>query len=94
MVSDVVKVEPRDGYRVWLQFRDGVEGEENPYRSRRTCISATIWIHGSARAYSSPIKGDTSPGTSRSCPRDAVTLSATRPPSPDRGSSGRSGPGR
>jgi hypothetical protein len=27
MPRDVVKVEPRGGYRVWLQFQDGVEGE-------------------------------------------------------------------
>jgi hypothetical protein len=27
MQRDVVKVEPRGGYRVWLQFRDGVDGE-------------------------------------------------------------------
>lgn len=27
MLSDVVKVEPRGGYRIWLQFQDGVEGE-------------------------------------------------------------------
>jgi uncharacterized protein DUF2442 len=27
MLSDVVKVEPRGAYRVWLQFQDGVEGE-------------------------------------------------------------------
>jgi hypothetical protein len=27
MLSDVVKVEPRGGYRLWLQFQDGVEGE-------------------------------------------------------------------
>jgi hypothetical protein len=27
MRSDVVKVEPRGGYRLWLQFQDGVEGE-------------------------------------------------------------------
>ncbi len=27
MFSDVVKVEPRGGYRLWLQFQDGVEGE-------------------------------------------------------------------
>ena len=27
MLSDVVKVEVRGGYRVWLQFQDGVEGE-------------------------------------------------------------------
>jgi uncharacterized protein DUF2442 len=27
MLSDVVKVEPRGGYRIWLQFQDGGEGE-------------------------------------------------------------------
>jgi uncharacterized protein DUF2442 len=27
MLSDVVAVEPRGGYRLWLRFRDGVEGE-------------------------------------------------------------------
>ncbi len=27
MLSDVVKVEPRGGYRIWLQFQGGVEGE-------------------------------------------------------------------
>jgi hypothetical protein len=27
MPRDVIKVEPRGGYRVWLQFQDGVEGE-------------------------------------------------------------------
>ena len=27
MLSDVIKVEPRGGYRLWLQFQDGVEGE-------------------------------------------------------------------
>lgn len=27
MLSDVVKVEPRGGYRIWLQFQDGVGGE-------------------------------------------------------------------
>lgn len=27
MLNDVVKVEPRGGYRIWLQFQDGVEGE-------------------------------------------------------------------
>lgn len=27
MLSDVVKVEPRGGYRIWLQFQDGVQGE-------------------------------------------------------------------
>jgi hypothetical protein len=27
MLSNVVKVEPRGGYRIWLQFQDGVEGE-------------------------------------------------------------------
>lgn len=27
VLSDVIKVEPRAGYRVWLQFQDGVEGE-------------------------------------------------------------------
>jgi hypothetical protein len=27
MPRDVVKVEPRGGYRVWLQFQDGVEGK-------------------------------------------------------------------
>ena len=27
MLSDVVKVEPRGGYRIWLQFQDQVEGE-------------------------------------------------------------------
>jgi hypothetical protein len=27
MSKDVAKVEPRGGYRVWLQFQDGVEGE-------------------------------------------------------------------
>lgn len=27
MLSDIVKVEPRGGYRLWLQFQDGVEGE-------------------------------------------------------------------
>lgn len=27
MLTDVVKVEPRGGYRIWLQFQDGVEGE-------------------------------------------------------------------
>jgi len=27
MLSDVVKVEPRGGYRLRLQFQDGVEGE-------------------------------------------------------------------
>jgi len=27
MLNDVVKVEPRGGYRIWLQFHDGVEGE-------------------------------------------------------------------
>jgi hypothetical protein len=27
MLSDVIKVEPRGGYRIWLQFQDGVEGE-------------------------------------------------------------------
>jgi len=27
MLSDVTKVEPRRGYRLWLQFQDGVEGE-------------------------------------------------------------------
>jgi len=27
MLSDVIKVEPRGGYRLWLQFQDGVEEE-------------------------------------------------------------------
>lgn len=27
MTKDVAKVESRGGYRVWLQFQDGVEGE-------------------------------------------------------------------
>ncbi|OGK82211.1 MAG: molybdopterin-guanine dinucleotide biosynthesis protein A [Candidatus Rokubacteria bacterium GWC2_70_16] len=27
MLNDVVKVEPRGEYRLWLQFQDGVEGE-------------------------------------------------------------------
>jgi hypothetical protein len=27
MPRDVVKVEPRGGYRVWLQVQDGAEGE-------------------------------------------------------------------
>ena len=27
MLSDVVEVEPRGGYRIWLQFQDGIEGE-------------------------------------------------------------------
>ena len=27
MLSDIVKVEPRGGCRLWLQFQDGVEGE-------------------------------------------------------------------
>lgn len=27
MLSDVVRVEPRGGYRIWLQFQDGVQGE-------------------------------------------------------------------
>lgn len=27
MLSDVVKVEPRGRYRIWLHFQDGVEGE-------------------------------------------------------------------
>ena len=27
MLSDVVKVEPRGAYQIWLQFQDGVEGE-------------------------------------------------------------------
>ena len=27
MLNDIVKVEPRGGYRLWLQFQDGVEGE-------------------------------------------------------------------
>ena len=27
MLSDVIKVESRGGYRLWLQFQDGVEGE-------------------------------------------------------------------
>lgn len=27
MLTDVVKVEARGGYRLWLQFQDGVEGE-------------------------------------------------------------------
>lgn len=27
MLSDVVKVEPRGGYRLWLQLQDGVEGQ-------------------------------------------------------------------
>jgi hypothetical protein len=27
MLSDVVKVEPRGGYRIWLQFQNGVAGE-------------------------------------------------------------------
>jgi hypothetical protein len=26
-LNDVVKVEPRGGYRLWLQFQDGVGGE-------------------------------------------------------------------
>ena len=27
MLKDVVKVEHRGGYRLWLQFQDGVQGE-------------------------------------------------------------------
>jgi len=27
MLNDIVKVEPRGGYRLWLQFQDGLEGE-------------------------------------------------------------------
>lgn len=27
MLSDVVKVEPRGGCRLWLEFQDGVQGE-------------------------------------------------------------------
>lgn len=27
MLMDVVDVEPRGGYRLWLRFQDGVEGE-------------------------------------------------------------------
>lgn len=27
MLNDIIKVEPRGGYRLWLQFQDGVEGE-------------------------------------------------------------------
>lgn len=27
MLSDVVKVEPRGGWRIWLQFQDGERGE-------------------------------------------------------------------
>lgn len=27
VLRDVIKVEPRGGYRVWLQFQDGAEGE-------------------------------------------------------------------
>src|ERR1044071_6004945 len=27
MVMDVVEVEPRSGYRLWLRFQDGTEGE-------------------------------------------------------------------
>lgn len=27
MLNDVVEVEPRGGYRLWIQFQDGVEGE-------------------------------------------------------------------
>jgi hypothetical protein len=27
MLSDVIRVEPRGGYRIWLQFQDGMEGE-------------------------------------------------------------------
>jgi hypothetical protein len=27
MLNDVLRVEPRDGYRLWLQLQDGVEGE-------------------------------------------------------------------
>ena len=27
MLRDIIKVEPRGGYRLWLQFQDGIEGE-------------------------------------------------------------------
>ena len=27
MLNDIVKVEPRAGYRLWVQFQDGVEEE-------------------------------------------------------------------
>ena len=27
MLNDIIKVEPRGGYRLWLQFQDGAEGE-------------------------------------------------------------------
>ena len=27
MLRDVIRVEPRGGYRLWLQFQDGIEGE-------------------------------------------------------------------
>ena len=27
MLNDVARVEPRGGYRLWLQFQDGIEGE-------------------------------------------------------------------
>jgi hypothetical protein len=30
MPKDVAKVKPRGGYRVWLQFQDGVEDEIDP----------------------------------------------------------------
>jgi len=36
MLNDVVKVEHRGGYRLWLQFQDGVEGEKI---SNRLCLS-------------------------------------------------------
>jgi hypothetical protein len=27
MLQDIVEVRPRDGYRLWLRFEDGIEGE-------------------------------------------------------------------
>ena len=27
MINDIVKVEPRGEYRLWLRFQDGVQGE-------------------------------------------------------------------
>ena len=42
MLSDMVKVEPLGGYRIWLRFQDRVEGEVDLVASQsRMVLSAT-----------------------------------------------------
>ena len=44
MLSDVVKVEPRGGSRIWLQFQDGVEGEVDlgPRLTFQGCLPRSV----------------------------------------------------